>query len=153
MSPPKQPWKPRFIAKVGMPDENGCMNWLGYRLPSGYGRFGMNTGHGPTVWMAHRAAWLYWVGELTLGMDLDHICRNRACVNPEHLREVTRRENLLAPGSLSKAAARAAVTHCPYGHEYTGENTRIKKINGSRQCRACDSRYNANAKNRRKVAV
>lgn len=135
-------WKPRFLAKVALPDENGCMNWLGSVDRNGYGRFGMNNGLGPTVWNAHRAAWLCWIGEPTPGLELDHICRNRRCVRPSHLREVTRQGNLLAPGSLSVAAKRAAVTHCPRGHEYTPENTRIKKSNGTRQCRACDRYYN-----------
>ena len=146
----KQPWKPRFIEKVGLPSgPGGCMEWQGAKITStGYGRFGMNTGHGPTVWMAHRVAYEYWVGPIPEGLDIDHLCRNRLCVRPDHLEPKTRQGNLLALGSESIAAKRAAVAHCPRDHEYTPENTRFKKSNGSRQCRACDAYYNSRRKSR-----
>jgi hypothetical protein len=144
LGPKKQAWKPRFLEKVGLPSGPfGCMEWQGSFQSTGYGRFGLNTGYGPTVWFAHRLAYEYWVGPIPDGLVIDHLCRNPRCVNPEHLEPKTQRGNLLAPGSQSPTAKRAAVTHCPRGHEYTEENTRRKKINGTRQCKACDSYYNA----------
>lgn len=133
----KLDWKPRFFAKISMPDpDTGCMEWTGSKMKNGYGRFGLNRDFGPAVWFAHRMAYTYWVGPIPEGMDLDHLCRNRACVNPDHLEPKTRRDNLLASGSLSFAAKRAAVTHCPRGHEYTEANTRLSKRN-QRNCREC----------------
>jgi hypothetical protein len=84
---------------------------------------------------AHRFAYEWLVGPIPEGMELDHLCRNRGCVFPPHLEPVTHRENCLrAPGVASENVVK---THCPQGHEYTPENTRIIPSTGGRLCKSC----------------
>jgi hypothetical protein len=78
-----------FLNKVIYP-ENGCWSWRGYRDQKGYGRFycrGLNE-------YAHRWSYEYFVGAVPVGLELDHLCRNRDCVNPAHLEAVTHRVNV-----------------------------------------------------------
>lgn len=84
---------------------------------------------------AHRVAYELFVAEIPEGFDLDHLCRNRGCVNPDHLEPVTRRENLLRGETIP--ARNARITHCPQGHPYDAENTRIRPC-GRRRCAACN---------------
>lgn len=132
----------RFLAKVALPeDADGCMVWIACRGKNGYGRFGLGGG-----WVyAHRVAYELFVGKIPPGLVIDHLCRNRACVRPDHLSPVTNRDNILAPGSLSWAAAKAAQTHCVRGgHLLTGENlVRRSVARGVRDCRACNNATSA----------
>lgn len=83
---------PRFNKFVGAPDENGCMNWTGY-AHRGYGRFGLG-GRELGIAEAHRVAWaLAGRQPPPPGMHLDHACRNKLCVNPDHLRHATPSQN------------------------------------------------------------
>lgn len=84
---------------------------------------------------AHRIAYQLLVGPIPEGMQLDHLCRNRRCVNPDHLEPVTHAENVRR--GLSGAYLRAR-THCPKGHPYDQANTYVSN-SGSRNCRACHS--------------
>ena len=88
---------------------------------------------------AHRHIYELLVGPIAVGLDLDHLCRVRNCVNPAHLEPVSRRENLLRGETISKR--NADVTHCPQGHEYTPENTYVRRRKNRsgeiRFCRAC----------------
>ena len=74
-------------------------------------------------------------------MVIDHLCRVRHCVNPDHMRVCTRKENLLAEGSLSPANINKRKTVCNSGHEYTPENTYYYP-NGTRGCVICMTAHN-----------
>ncbi len=111
---------------------SGCWEWRRGRDTAGYGRFADETRVGRA---AHRWGYERLVGPIPEGLDLDHLCRNRPCVNPEHLEPVTRQENLLRGNTLS--ARNAAKTRCPNGHPYSGENLYVSP-SGGRRCRTCD---------------
>jgi len=115
----------RFWAKV---DTSGaCWEWTACVSPEGYGRFSL--GRQPRY--AHRVAWAMIVGLPPVGLDLDHLCRNRLCVNPEHLEVVTRSVNL-----KRGAVARGRVTQCHRGHPYDKANTYVN-ARGHIECRIC----------------
>lgn len=117
----------RFWAKVDKTE--ACWNWTACLDPQGYGRYN----HNRKTKLSHRLAYEEIVGPIPDGLHLDHLCKNRRCLNPEHLEPVTPQENLRRSSVLE---AKAAITHCPHGHEYTAENTHIN-TNGARSCRAC----------------
>jgi len=116
----------RFMAKVEINDLTGCHVWTACIASNGYGR--VNVGGKNRV--AHRVAYATLVGEIPEGMYLDHLCKNRACVNPDHLEVVTHDENMAR-------GAWAQMTHCVNGHEFTDENTFVQhgKYRGCRTCR------------------
>lgn len=115
-------------------DENGCWLWAGSRSVRGYGRIWYQGKR----WLAHRLVWELSGNILDPSLVLDHKCRIHACVNPGHLRQVTQKENVQAGLAPQRSGERmSAKTHCPAGHEYSTENTRVRK--GSRQCRKCDA--------------
>lgn len=123
----------RFWSKVRPAGD--CWEWTAAKL-QGYGRFHVRR----TVQVAaHRWAYEYMVTEIPEGLELDHLCRNRACVNPWHLEPVTPRENTLR--SANPCAANARKTHCSNGHEYTEENTYLRP-EGHRMCRTCRAASN-----------
>lgn len=120
----------RFWEKVGRRSDDECWEWSAYKL-QGYGRFGVggSRANGGRIVYAHRWAYEALVGPIPEGLTLDHLCRNRACVNPEHLEPVTPQENTRR-GAILK-------THCPQGHPYSGENL-FYGTDGSRRCRECN---------------
>lgn len=141
----------RFIKLLTI-DSNGC--WL-YRTPakSGYANFGITRHKG---YRAHRFSYQIHRGKITEGLHIDHLCSVKNCCNPDHLEAVTPKENTrrawqrgeakchsheiqLKAGRIGNAAAVAkklAMTHCKKGHEYSVENTYVKK-GGGRDCKAC----------------
>lgn len=113
---------------------NDCWWWMAKRNDAGYGVFYLNN---KTV-LAHRVSYeLYNDCIIKKGYVIDHLCRNRACVKPEHLEEVTLKENTLR--GFAPTANNSRKVFCPKGHEYTKENTRYRVYRGNkwRECKIC----------------
>ena len=110
-------------------DESGCWTYVGRLDRYGYGKVDI-----PKMTITHRVAYEALVGPIPDGLVIDHLCRNRACCNPDHLEPVTNRANLMR--GETDAARRAAQTHCIHGHEFSVSNTRIRK-DGTRTCIEC----------------
>jgi hypothetical protein len=133
-----------LASRITIDPVTGCWLWQKTR----------NRGYGVIQWngkqhQAHRITYELLVDSIPEGLTLDHLCHtndkscpggntcpHRRCVNPAHLEPVTNRENILRGTAPSAWAARK--THCPQGHEYSPENTRIER-DGSRKCRTCDN--------------
>ena len=113
-----------------LPDENGCWIWRWYVHSSGYGMLRS----GGKARYAHRVVYEQLRGPVPEGLELDHLCRVRRCVNPDHLEPVTRSENLRR-SPITFAGRNARKTHCIRGHEFTPENTLMTR-NG-RNCITC----------------
>lgn len=134
MSRAARPVIDRIAERVALTD-SGCVIWLASLDIGGYGQIGVGSkvdGSARKV-KVHRALYELVIGPIPLGLDLDHLCRNRACCRPDHLEPVTRRENLARGMGLVGEQLRR--DHCPRNHPYTPANTYMHK--GARVCRAC----------------
>lgn len=121
----------RFWSKV---DRTGaCWKWLGSTNSDGYGQLTI----GGRYWRAHRLAWTLTNGEIPEGLVLDHVCRVRSCVNPEHLEVVTNAENVKR--GIGPTAINARKQRCKAGHAFDADNTMIGS-KGERLCRKCSYR-------------
>ena len=116
---------------------NGCWEWTGEIINGGYGRFKLQQHGVRHSYMAHRHTYTLLRGEIPAGLQIDHLCRNRKCCNPDHLEPVTPRVN--QHRGVGFSGRNAAKTHCPRGHEYTPENTYVPPKNPRRMCRTCGS--------------
>lgn len=135
---------PRFWTKVEA-NAGGCWLWIASLDSKGYGHVWWN---GRTRG-ACRVAYEILVADVPIGLDLDHLCRVRNCVNPAHLEPVTRQVNVLR--GVGPSAVHAQALRCPSGHPYDEANT--YRWRGWRMCRACSAaRSRARAKKKREAA-
>lgn len=147
---PAKMTRERFMFRVSI-DTNGCWVWPLLRR-DGYGQTCVGI-DGRTERFPHRVAWFLFRGSLPpTGMQLDHTCRVRACVNPDHLEVVTPLVNIMRSSGVTAENARK--THCHKGHEFTPENTIIDYPKGKRRrtCRSCGRDATARYVVRRKEA-
>jgi HNH endonuclease len=139
----------RFNLKYEKTD-SGCWNWIGYVNDNGYGIFSINN----KQYRAHRVSYEIYTSSVPLSLDLDHLCRNRRCVNPNHLEPVTRKVNLMRSetaclsGGMSTARKKMSNNFCNRGHQYTKENTRIRVDHKGRRSRVCRTCRNKRANDR-----
>src|SRR3970040_2061118 len=135
----------RFWDKVRKDAKTGCWKWIAASTGNGYGQFTWeNRQQG-----AHRVAYSSLVGKIPEGLELDHLCRTRLCVNPSHLEAVTRKVNH-SRSDITQSALLAKRTQCSNGHEYKEGSFRIRIDNRqgkrSRVCISCERMYSARRK-------
>lgn len=139
----KQRMDEKFWSHVAIIPFHECWEWVGRTSgKDGYGRFFLGSGKSTR---AHRYSYAI-TKTLKEGLFIDHICRNRNCVNPQHLRAVTPRINAIE-NSVGPTAINKSKTNCIRGHPFNIKNTYLRKRDGylTRVCRACD---NARTKNK-----
>ena len=119
----------RFFSKVRINQKTSCWEWVACQA-MGYGYFRL----GSSMWLAHRVSYFVFVSAIPDGLTLDHLCRNRVCVNPQHLEPVPLKVNCLR--GESPQAINARKIQCYQGHALSGSNLRIDKK--GRRCRACN---------------
>lgn len=124
----------RLLRDVVFAPKPRCWVWIGTAIQAGYGSLRINKKHH----LAHRLSYQIHKGKIPAGLCIDHLCRNRRCINPEHLEAVTQRENILR--GISPGAIGARASACSHGHPFVPENTSPMRVHGKivgRRCLAC----------------
>jgi len=152
MTGTRAPLEERFWRYVAPDPNSGCWLWMG-AASVGYGVLHDQDKGSNGLILAHRVSYLLHKGPIPPGLEIDHRCRMRCCVNPDHLEAVTHKENCARGIAVQRVREyNRAITHCPAGHEYSAENTYLAvRRNGgtSRHCRAC-AKARGPAQNKRK---
>lgn len=133
----------RFWQYVQVRDD-GCWQWLSTQTGRGYGSFW----HERRVVAVHRLSFEKLRGAISKGLTIDHLCRNRLCVNPLHLEPVSVRENILR--GIGPTAQHARQTHCLRGHAFDASNTYYTRGTGFRYCRPCNAERNRSYRERKR---
>lgn len=128
----------KYVVPTGV-----CWEWTGALDRHGYGV----TRENYVLWRAHRWVWTFLVGPIEDALDLDHLCRNRKCVNPDHLEPVTRKENLLR-GSRSLGVGLRAT--CRNGHDITAPGSLVQR-SGRKRCVNCERERGRRAREAKRV--
>jgi hypothetical protein len=135
LTPEERSLEGRFWVKVDRWDPDHCWEWTAAKT-NGYGVIQAGPPRRGNL-LAHRVSYELCIGPIPEGLTIDHLCRNKGCVNPKHLEPVTMAENLRRGNGV--AAVNRRKTHCVHGHPFDAENTDWAK-DGSRSCRACSQR-------------
>ena len=124
------------LAKIGAPDE--CWEWTGALTRDGYGSVNV-TLRDKKETLAHRMSYRHFVGDIPVDMEIDHMCHNRKCINPTHLRILGRSENARTRIYNPLTHRNGKKTHCIRGHLFDRANTMVEKspYGTARKCRAC----------------
>lgn len=133
----------RILDNTSISETTGCWEWTGRLNKRGYAKARVDGKYR----RMHRVAYEHFVGPLIPGMTIDHLCKNKCCVNPKHLEQVTIGENRVRAGLAPPGAS-----HCIKGHEYTEANTYRTPGTNNRACRACQ-KNNSRRNLARKLAV
>ena len=135
----------RFLAKIEV-QPSGCWLWIGAKTGNGYGQLsiGGRRANGGRLVYAHRFAYEMWVGPIPEGKELDHLCRNRACQNPDHLEPVTRQEN----ARRGDTGHWVRSDYCLRGHPLFGDNVYAHDM--ARHCKTCNAGRAKQYRRRRK---
>lgn len=139
-SPDPDQWKMRILAAVEVDGQTGCWVWTRSRDRYGYGKFSFSENGRPRYMSAHRAAYLSMVGDLGLGMVPDHLCRNRACVNPDHLEATSISVNTLRgdhSGKKGRVGRRPGVVGCGKHGMTDGYTRQLPNGHTRWVCRPC----------------
>lgn len=128
----------RIDARYKKPSDDECWVWTGCLSAAGYGRAhtGYDASGKQNTVITHQAMYELYVGQIPPGLTIDHLCGNKACGNPSHMKILTKFEDY-------KIKASARKTHCPHGHEYTTKNIIYNKRNNGglyRRCRTCSNK-------------
>jgi hypothetical protein len=126
-------WSHSVTAKTGW-NGTACIEWTGGKNDHGYGRYRLGRAHGKVTFQAHRLAYSIVHGPIGNGLEIDHLCRNRKCINPDHLEPVTPYVNMIRGESF--ASVNASKTRCPKRHMLIGNNLFVD-AKGGRHCQKC----------------
>jgi hypothetical protein len=138
---------------------SNCWDWIGTKNETGYGKIvvGWKENNQPVHRFAHRVSYELFVGLIPTGLEIDHLCRNHGCVNPNHLEAVTHKENVrrgILPEMMRKKMNE--MTHCKRGHSFSGDNLLHQGENRKlRLCKTCrnKSKIDSYYKNRVEISI